>query len=136
MVGSGVSMYRLGFTNPLAVFRARATRLCCCVQRMAISASISTETRTTAYRDLCERLQEVSYLGGCAGLLGWDEQVMLPEGGMLARGKQKAALAACLHDKRSDEKLGMLITAAEAEVDALSPMEAANVRDARRDYDK
>jgi len=102
---------------------------------MASVAENPDSTTTSKYVELCNWLREVNYLRGAAGLLGWDEQVMLPEGGLNARGKQKAALAACLHDRQSDTKLGDLIKAAESEADSMSSMEKANVRDARRSYD-
>jgi Zn-dependent M32 family carboxypeptidase len=34
---------------------------------------------------LCERLREIERLSGITGLMGWDEQVMMPEGAADAR---------------------------------------------------
>lgn len=49
--------------------------------------------------ELCRELREIEALHGIQGLLGWDEQTMMPAGAAAARGAQKAALAGTLHEK-------------------------------------
>jgi carboxypeptidase Taq len=44
--------------------------------------------------------RKVSALEGTMGLLGWDEQTMMPTGAEEARGKQKAVLAGVLHESK------------------------------------
>lgn len=66
---------------------------------------------TATYDMLCEKLKEVSALGGISGLLGWDEMVMMPPNSAGSRGAQKAALAGVLFDKRTDKELGQLLEA-------------------------
>jgi len=91
------------------------------------------------------RLRELDALGGCAGVLGWDELVMLPGGAAAARGRQKAALAAAVHEKATHPELGALIGEAEAELAAGAAnaaaaaaftFDGATVRDARRAFDR
>lgn len=78
------------------------------------------------------------------GLLDWDEQTMMPAGSASARGAQKAALAACVHDKQTEPALGAALDAAEAALAAadgggdrpsLNAYERAVLRDSRRSYD-
>lgn len=91
-----------------------------------------------AYDKLCDKLKLIERLGGVEGLLGWDEQTMMPAGGAEARGAQKAALAEVKHGQQTSGELGELISslrtgAADAE---LSDDERAVVREASRDYSK
>ena len=51
------------------------------------------------YESLCDKLREISTLGGIGGLLQWDEAVMMPTGAAEARGKQKAVLAGVVYEK-------------------------------------
>ena len=81
------------------------------------------------------RMQEQSDLGGVAGLLGWDEQVMCPPGGREARAHQTAALATIAHQRLVDPAYGEAIDAAAALPD-LSAAQHAMVREARRARDR
>jgi hypothetical protein len=72
----------------------------------------------TPDEELCKELREIEALQGIQGLLGWDEQTMMPPGAAPARGAQKAALAGTLHEKvspivveigRSDRLIGRLV---------------------------
>lgn len=90
-----------------------------------------------ADESLCERLREIERLSGISGLMGWDEQVMMPEGAADARNKQKAALAAVIYEKQTDPALGRLIRELQddwAFYSSANRFELANVRDAARDY--
>ena len=46
-----------------------------------------------SYRTLTERVREISLLGSCAGLLGWDRETYMPPGGAEHRSAQLALLA-------------------------------------------
>ncbi|GLC44578.1 hypothetical protein PLESTM_001617300 [Pleodorina starrii] len=90
-----------------------------------------------AYDALCERLKEISSLNGIAGLLDWDEMVMMPPGAAGSRASQKAALAGVLYDKETDPQLGALLEALKAAPgETLNEVQAAVVRDAAREYVK
>lgn len=48
---------------------------------------------------MCDKLREISTLGGIGGLLQWDEAVMMPAGAAESRGKQKSVLAGVVYEK-------------------------------------
>lgn len=74
------------------------------------------------------RLAELDDLGRAAGLLGWDQQTMMPSGGGPARGEALATLERIAHERATDGALGDLL----ARLDGDDPL----VRVARRDYDR
>lgn len=109
--------------------RARARRYA----TMATPAAAS----PAAYEQMSALLREVSTLHSALGILGWDEQTMLPPGAADARARQKAALAGVAHEKASAPALGDAIAACEAEIESVGDAYArANVRDARRGFDQ
>src|SRR5262245_66171728 len=91
-----------------------------------------------AYAELIDRLQSTALLESCASVLGWDEQTYMPPGGAAHRANQLSLLAGLCHERASDPALGDLLAEAEASplaAQADSPA-AANIREARRDYDR
>ena len=93
---------------------------------------------TETYGELVERLREVATLQSCGSVLGWDEQTNLPRGGAEHRANQLGLISGLVHEKRTDPRIGELLGELEASGglgEADSPM-AANVREARRDYDR
>lgn len=88
------------------------------------------------YNKVCEKLKELNALQGIAGLLGWDEMVMMPSGATNARGSQKSALTGVIHDKKSDTELGALLRSLEDHSSQLDPVQKAVVRDALKQYVK
>ncbi|KAG2487712.1 hypothetical protein HYH03_013711 [Edaphochlamys debaryana] len=106
--------------------------------RATATAAVTVPKDTAkAYDALCDRLKEVSVLGGISGLLGWDEMVMMPPGAADSRGAQKSALAGVLYDKKTDPVLGQLLDALKAAPPgALDPYQAAVVRDAGKQFIK
>ena len=90
------------------------------------------------YDELIGRSREMSVIGSCAAVLGWDEQTYMPAGAAAHRGEQSAVLAGLQHDRAVDPRLGELLTTLEggeiaAEGDSIR---AANIRQLRRDYDR
>eukprot|EP01125_Pyxidicula_operculata_P021186 TRINITY_DN8069_c0_g1_i1.p1 TRINITY_DN8069_c0_g1~~TRINITY_DN8069_c0_g1_i1.p1 ORF type:complete len:543 (+),score=141.51 TRINITY_DN8069_c0_g1_i1:91-1629(+) len=92
------------------------------------------------YEDLCKQLKEITHLRGIAGLLDWDQQVMMPSKAAESRAHQSNALAGVIHDKKVSPALGKLLQelyADEAAIKSeLNEYELANVRDAKRKYDR
>ena len=87
---------------------------------------------------LKEILGEVADLNSAAGLLSWDQQTYMPEGGSQARGQHLATLGKLAHSKATSDEVGRLLEDLKAEyanADTGSD-EAALVRVAARDYDK
>jgi len=101
---------------------------------------MTTATSTaTAYDELIQTMHEVGLLGGTASMLEWDQEVMMPPGGVDYRSKQLSLLAKLRHERFTHPKVGELLAACEADAeltaDRLSP-EAVNIREIRHDYDR
>ena len=91
-----------------------------------------------AYQELKRRCREISLLGSCAGVLGWDERTYMPRGGAGLRADQLSLLSGMMHEKFTDPKVGELLSTLEASdlvKDEDSP-EAANIRETRHQFDK
>jgi carboxypeptidase Taq len=89
-------------------------------------------------RTLRERLAEVSDLGRAAGLLFWDQKVVMPPRGNPARAETNAPVGRNAHERFVDDEIGRLL-------DRLRPYEesldydsddASLIRVARRDWEK
>ena len=68
-------------------------------------------------------------------LLEWDQEVMMPPGGLNQRAHQLAALASAIHARSTDPAYGDLIARLEADA-SLDEAERADVREARRVFDR
>jgi carboxypeptidase Taq len=90
------------------------------------------------FDELKTRLGEVSDLAKAAGLLGWDQRVMMPPAGGPARAEQNATLSRIIHERFTDPAVGKLIDELEQDAGSLDydSDEASLIRVARRDYDK
>lgn len=90
------------------------------------------------YLTLVERLRELGVLRSAAALLGWDEQVNLPPKGGQQRANQMGLLAGMAHDRATDPALGELLDQLSDEnaLGGAASVAAANVREARRNYDR
>lgn len=84
-----------------------------------------------AYR---RRVREIHHLAAGLGLLGWDQEVNLPAGGVQARAQQRAALAAIVHERTVDPALGDAID--ELATVVLEPFAAADLREMKRIRDR
>ena len=87
-------------------------------------------TAASAYRALVDHFKQANLLQGTAAILSWDQETMMPAGGVEYRGEQLAQIAGLVHRMKSDPKLGDLLDAASRETgeDPLSA-EAVNVRE-------
>jgi carboxypeptidase Taq len=86
------------------------------------------------YDDLLDRYERISALKDGGGVLYWDQQVMMPEGGTPARSKQLSALSAVTHEQLTADETGRLLEDVESE--DLTDEEEAVVREVRREYDR
>lgn len=82
--------------------------------------------------------REARLLGSTAAILGWDQETMMPPGGLEHRARQLAQLARLEHGMATDPRLGDALSRAEEAVSALpeSHPDRVNVRECRRDYDR
>ncbi|MFC7213893.1 carboxypeptidase M32 [Saliphagus sp. GCM10025334] len=91
------------------------------------------ETETDAYDELLTRIERITNVGNAAGVLRWDQEVVMPEGGTPARAKQLSTLSALGHELLTDDRTGELLEALE---DTELDEEEAVVREIRRRYDR
>jgi carboxypeptidase Taq len=88
----------------------------------------------STYEDFREHVERMSYVEDAAGLLNWDQQVMMPEGGTPARSKQQSALSAVGHELLTDDDLAAYLDDLEgADLDA---EQEAVVREVRRKHER
>ncbi|ADD05113.1 metal-dependent carboxypeptidase [Natrialba magadii ATCC 43099] len=87
-----------------------------------------------AYHDLLERSEKLSNVHMASMALGWDQRVMMPEGGTPARAGQLSTLSGLSHDLLVDDDVGAWLD--ELESAELTGEQAAVVRELRRQYDR
>jgi carboxypeptidase Taq len=94
----------------------------------------ATDEVPEAYQTLLEQYARVSNIGAAAGLLSWDQQVMMPEGGTPARSQQLSTLSGLRHELLTDAAVGDALDALD---DAdLDDEQEAVVREVRRHYER
>jgi carboxypeptidase Taq len=90
-----------------------------------------------SYQKLTDRLEELTSLNGIAGILHWDQEVIMPSGGVEFRAKQMSTLAGILHEKSTDPAIGDWLNDLESRpVNDFDFYQAANIREAKRDYER
>ena len=87
-----------------------------------------------AYDELLDRYERLTYIRDGQGVLYWDQQVTMPEGGTPARSEQLSALSAVHHEKLTEDELGDLLD--DAENEDLDPERDAVVREIRREHER
>ncbi|WP_299265319.1 carboxypeptidase M32 [Halorientalis sp.] len=86
------------------------------------------------YESLCDHVRRMTNVGNAAGILSWDQQVTMPEGGTPARSQQTAALSALHHELLTDDDLAdYLDTLRSQDLDGDA---AAVVREVRREHER
>lgn len=88
----------------------------------------------SAYDALMGHVKTTRALGQVAGLLSWDQEVMMPANGAAARAEQAAALEEVSHQRRSDPQIAQWLD--ELDGSDLDPVQSANVRLTRRSYER
>ncbi len=83
-------------------------------------------------------LRQVALLRSTLGLLSWDEQTLMPEGGAEHRANQSAQLAGLAHERATRPEIGDLLDqlSDEKELGESDSPIVANVREARRKYER
>lgn len=81
---------------------------------------------------------EISDLNGILALMGWDQHVNMPPGGVEDRSNQTALIGGYLHDRITSNELGQLISDLENEIGDLNADNdaARNVRKAKWHYEQ
>ncbi|ORX91968.1 M32 carboxypeptidase Taq metallopeptidase peptidase [Basidiobolus meristosporus CBS 931.73] len=101
-------------------------------------AAVAVNPLRSKYQKLVGHLTEISHLQGVLGLLEWDQQVMMPSGAASCRESQSSILTGILHDKKTNQELGDIISELDQslEENVFNEWEKANIRDAKRAWDK
>ncbi len=96
-------------------------------------------TQNTAYDELIHAIKEANLLSSSASLLGWDQETLMPAGGLEHRSRQLAQIARMVHGMKTAPRIGELLAACESDAKSLgepTSVAAVNVREIRRDYDR
>jgi len=90
------------------------------------------------FLELKSRLKEIADLNKAAGLLGWDQRVMMPPAGAAVRAEVLATLGKIAHEKFTSDEMGILLEVLRSYEESLpyESDEASLIRVARRDYEK
>ena len=94
----------------------------------AAASSINFEEHSKSYKDLLERLREITHLNHASAVLNYDRQVFMPQNDrpQSSRGKQLAVLATIAHQKSTDPIIGQLIEEATADLTELLKTSSAD----------
>lgn len=87
----------------------------------------------TDYQELEARHRKMSAIGGALSILGWDQSVMMPDGGARSRAEQVSALALIIHEMQTAPDMDDLISSAEND-NGLDDWQRANVREIRHGW--
>ena len=101
---------------------------------MATDAAADETDAPDAYDRLLDEYRRIANVEKAAGLLSWDQQVMMPDEGAPARSQQLSTLSAVQHELMTEGEVGDLLDRLESA--DLSEERAAVVREIRRDYDR
>ena len=86
------------------------------------------------YDEFISRVKELSLVGSLAGLMGWDQETMLPPKGGQLRSVMMAFLSKQAHSRITDPEMGRLLDSLKSQ--KLSDEQAATVREVSRTYEK
>ena len=91
------------------------------------------------YEELIGLVKKASLLNSTAALVSWDQEVMMPKGGIEHRSHQLSQLASLSHEMAISPRIGELLDACESDSSITSDpisVAAVNVREIRRAYDR
>ncbi|RBI58823.1 carboxypeptidase M32 [halophilic archaeon] len=97
-------------------------------------ATEAADADADAYDQFLQKVKRINNVEGAAGILGWDQEVMMPEGGTPARSQQRSALSAISHDLLTDDEMADLLDDLESR--DLDDEQAAVVREVRRKHER
>lgn len=88
------------------------------------------------YQELVGLLREQEDLGGALSLLQWDQETYMPAGAAETRARQIGALAAILHERRTEPAFLDRVDALAARESELEPWQAVDVRETKWHTDR
>ena len=91
----------------------------------------------SAYDQLTARLHEKAIFSSVGMLLSWDQETKMPPKAASYRAEQLAMMSKLEHERATASELGDLLDACAEDSDVQAdPVKAANVREAKKDYDR
>ena len=92
----------------------------------------------TTYQTLIKHLEELHVLGSIGGVLGWDQETMMPPKGGALRAEQIAMISSMSHERFTSSEIGDLLGELKESEEAgeLNEEQAVNVRETRRSYER
>lgn len=91
-------------------------------------------THDKAFAALQDHQKQSIALGQVAGLIGWDQETMMPEKGAEIRAEQSGAMAGILHERNCDPQIADWCD--QIDLAKLDDAGKANVREAKRAYQR
>ena len=88
-----------------------------------------------AYEELLERLKDIDLVNQIGGLLGWDQEVLMPPKAAKLRAEQLSWVSKTGHEKLTHPRIGELLDILERE-ENLNEIQKGNVRLTRDSYNK
>ncbi len=88
----------------------------------------------TAYQQLEKRFKRLSALNNAMGILGWDQETMMPEGAAPPRAQVMSELNVMAHEMMTADGLPDLIAEAEESGSELGEWQRANLREIKRQF--
>ena len=99
-----------------------------------LQSTAPTMSKPCAYDQLLTHIKQSSALGQIAGVLSWDQEVMMPHNGAGMRSEQMAALEVVSHAHRTDPRIGEWLD--KIDVKDLDQVATANVRLISKSYER
>jgi len=92
---------------------------------------------SAAYDELKEILRDVATLGSVNGLMGWDQETMMPSRAADGRARALALLSRLHHERFTSPRVGELLDLCQSDSELLEQDEAAaDLREIRRDFER
>jgi carboxypeptidase Taq len=99
-----------------------------------MASEAASEEGSDTYSEFIDRVERMTNVGYAAGVLGWDQEVMMPEGGTPARSQQRSALSTVTHEMLTSDEMAEMLD--ELESEDLSDEREAVVREVRRKHNR
>ncbi|MCB0516776.1 MAG: carboxypeptidase M32 [Chitinophagales bacterium] len=89
----------------------------------------------TNYQKYTEKLVKITDVNKAIAILGWDQEINMPEGGAAIRAQQIATLSGIAHELFTDHSMGDLLNELTNDP-SLTPEQANNVAHSKQEFDK
>ena len=91
---------------------------------------------TPEFQEFLAEAATINDLGNVSGLLSWDQDTYMPEGGAAGRGQQMATISSIRHARLTSPRMADLLAQLESAGLPTESVEAAVVREGRRAFDR